>query len=140
VSDISTPSFIRRITCMVYEALLLIAVLFVAGFFFIYLTDYPQRPDLRPALQIFLLGVMAGYFAWFWNKSGQTLAMKTWRIRVENQNGGLLSFPNALLRFALALIGLALAGVGIWWALLDDDGQFLHDRILKSKLVSVAKP
>ena len=96
---------------MVYDALLLMAVYFIAGFLFIYLTNYPKHPELRPALQIYLFGVAAGYFAWFWHKFGQTLAMKTWRIRVENHNGQLLSFPNALLRFALAFIGLALAGV-----------------------------
>ena len=139
VPDATTPSLIRRLLCMVYESLLLIAVLFIAGFLFIYLTNYPQRPDLRPALQIFLSGVATGYFAWFWHKSGQTLAMKTWRVRVENQDGRLLSFPHALLRFALAFVGIALAGVAIWWALLDGEGQFLHDRLLKSRLVIVEK-
>ena len=124
---------------MVYDALLLMAVYFIAGFLFIYLTNYPKHPELRPALQIYLFGVAAGYFAWFWHKFGQTLAMKTWRIRVENHNGQLLSFPNALLRFALAFIGLALAGVSFWWALFDADGQFLHDRLLKSRLVTVEK-
>lgn len=124
---------------MAYEALLLLAIFFLAGFLFIYLTDYPWRPDLQPGLQIFLLGVAAGYFAWFWHKSGQTLAMKTWRIRVENQDGQLLSFSTALLRFTLALIGLVCAGVTIWWALLDEKGQFLHDRLLKSRLVIVGK-
>lgn len=135
--DITAPSFIRRIACMLYESVLLLAVLFNAGFLFIYLTNYPERSDLRPALQIFLASVAAGYFTWFWCKSGQTLAMKTWRIRLENQDGRLLSFPNTLLRFALAFVGVALAGVTIWWALLDDDGQFLHDRLLKSRLVMV---
>lgn len=124
---------------MVYEALLLLAVMFISGFLFIYFTNYPQHPALRPALQIFLLGVAAGYFAWFWYKSGQTLAMKTWRIKLENQDGRLVSFPNALLRFAVALTGLLLAGVSIWWALLDDDRQFLHDRLLKTRLVNVEK-
>lgn len=122
---------------MAYETLLLLAVWFIAGFLFIYLTNYPQRPNLRPALQIFLLGVTAGYFAWFWYKSGQTLAMKTWRVKVENQDGRLLSFRYALLRFALALLGITLAGATIWWALVDDDSQFLHDRLLKTRLVNV---
>ncbi len=122
---------------MVYESLLLIAVLFVAGSFFIFLTNYPQRPDLRPALQIFLVGVAAGYFAWFWYKSGQTLAMKTWHIKVESQDGRLLSFSDALLRFALAFVGNGLAGMTVWWALLDPDGQFLHDRLLRTRLVIV---
>jgi uncharacterized RDD family membrane protein YckC len=138
VPDVVTPGFIRRILCMIYEALLLFAVLFVAAFLFVYLTKYPQRPDLRPVLQIFLLGVTAGYFTWFWYKSGQTLAMKTWRIKLVNHDGQLLTFPNALLRFALALVGLLLAGVSIWWALFDHEGQFLHDRLLNSRLVTTA--
>jgi uncharacterized RDD family membrane protein YckC len=122
---------------MVYESLLLIAVWFVAGSIFIFLTDYSERPALRPALQIFLASVAAAYFAWFWYKSGQTLAMKTWHIKVENQDGRLLSFHGALLRFALAFVGNTLAGVTVWWALLDAEGQFLHDRLLKTRLVIV---
>ena len=47
------PSFIRRILCMIYDGLLLAAMLFIAGFAFIYLTDYPNHPGLRPLLQIF---------------------------------------------------------------------------------------
>ena len=120
---------------MFYDALLLVAVLFIAGFAFIYFTDYPHRQNLKPLLQLFLLGIIATYFCWFWCKSGQTLAMKTWRIRLIDRDAGLLSAPQALLRFGLALIGIGCGGVSIWWALVDRDKQFLHDRLTGSRLV-----
>ena len=131
------PSFIRRILCMIYDGLLLAAVLFIAGFAFIYLTDYPNHPGLRPLLQVFLLAIIATYFCGFWCKSGQTLAMKTWRIKLQNRDGGLLSPSQALLRFALAFAGFALGGLTIWWALFDREQQFLHDRLSGNRLVVV---
>ena len=133
------PSFIRRILCMIYDGLLLTAVLFVATFAFIYFSDYPNHPGLRPLLQFFLLTISAAYFCGFWRQSGQTLAMKTWRIKLQNRDGGLLSLSQALLRFVLALAGIALGGLTIWWALLDRERQFLHDRLSGNRLVVVAQ-
>ena len=40
---------------------------------------------------------------------------------------------NALLAFA----SLALTGVGIGWALVDRDGQFLHDRLAGTRLIQI---
>jgi uncharacterized RDD family membrane protein YckC len=65
--------------------------------------------------------------------------MKTWRIRLVNTDGASLSFRQVLLRFALALLGLLAGGVGFWWALVDRNGQFLHDRIVGSRLVRVPR-
>ncbi len=40
----------------------------------------------RHLLQAFLFVVFGVYFVWFWSK-GQTLAMKTWGIRVVDRLG-----------------------------------------------------
>ena len=135
----STPSLVRRILCMIYDALLLVAVVFIAGFAFIYATNFPRHPNLLPVFRIYLLGVMAAYFCWFWCKSGQTLAMKTWRIKLQNRNGQLLSIVQAPQRFVVALLGIALGGLSIWWALFDRDHQFLHDRLLGTRLIEIPK-
>ena len=124
---------------MIYDALLLVAMLFIAGFAFIYATNFPQHPNLLPVFRIYLLGVIAAYFCWFWCKSGQTLAMKTWRIKLQNRDGQLLSIVQAPQRFAVALLGIALGGLSIWWALFDRDHQFLHDRLLGTRLIEIAK-
>jgi uncharacterized RDD family membrane protein YckC len=124
---------------MFYESLLLTAVLFIAGFVFVSLTDYPHAPQLRPVYRIFLLGTIVGYFAWFWLHGGQTLAMKTWRLKLVPAEGKRLNFARACLRLALAAAGLALGGLSLAWALFDRDRQFLHDRLAGTRIVLTGK-
>jgi uncharacterized RDD family membrane protein YckC len=123
---------------MIYDALLLVAVIFIAGFAFNYATNFPQHPGLLPIFRLYLLAIIAAYFCWFWCKSGQTLAMKTWRIKLENPSGRLLSPLQGLIRFALALVGICLGGITILWALVDREKQFLHDRLMGNRLTIVA--
>jgi uncharacterized RDD family membrane protein YckC len=101
------------------------------------------------------------YFTWFWAR-GQTLAMKTWHIRVVDRHGRALSQGHALLRYLLSwlwfLPPLAIAGaldasgaeVGLltlgWvlvWALLSrfhSQRQFLHDALAGTRLVHHQPP
>jgi len=65
--------------------------------------------------------------------------MKTWRIRLVNPDGTRLTLGQAALRFVIALLGLLLAGFGFWWALFDRDRQFLHDRIVGTRLIRVPR-
>jgi uncharacterized RDD family membrane protein YckC len=122
---------------MVYELLLVTAVVFVASFLIIPVVGDLHAPWQRHLFQVYILGVLFAYFSAFWLRSGQTLAMKTWRIRLVSPDGAPLSLKQAALRFVLALLGLLLAGVGFWWALFDRDRQFLHDRVVGTRLVRV---
>lgn len=119
---------------MVYDGMLLLGVLFVTGFLFVALTHYTGQPQMRPFFQAYLVGVIAVYFFWFWLHGGQTLAMKTWRIRLETVDGGPLTLDRAMLRFAAAW--LCLLGIGVLWAFFDRDRQFLHDRLAGTRLVT----
>lgn len=131
--------FLVRIAAMIYESLLVTAVVFVAALPFLYLVGTAETGWMRHVFQLYLLGILFAYFSAFWLRSGQTLAMKTWRIRLVNADGGTLTFRQALLRFFLALLGLLLAGAGFWWALFDRDRQFLHDRIVGTRLIRVPR-
>ncbi len=139
IAPVPAP-FLARIAAMVYEALLVTAVIFVAALPFLYLVGNAETGWRHLAFQLYLLGVMFAYFSAFWLRSGQTLAMKTWRIRLVDLAGGTISLKQAALRFALALVGLMLAGAGFWWALFDRDRQFLHDRLARTRLVRVPRP
>lgn len=122
---------------MLYESLLLIAVIFLAGFLFVGLTQGSTSALARGVFQIYLLGVVASYFIWFWLRGGQTLAMKTWHLRLVSADGAPLTLRRAMLRFALALPGVLL-GVGLLWALFDRERQFLHDRLAGTKVILAA--
>ena len=115
--------------------MLLAAIVFAAGWIFLTIEQLLPRAVARPLLQLYLLGVCAVYFIYCWTHGGQTLPMKTWRIRVVTRSGGALSLSCAALRYVLALASIALAGGGYWWALFDRDGQFLHDRLAGTRLV-----
>lgn len=126
-----------RVAAMIYESLLVIAVLFVASFIVLPVVGDLHSGWQRHLFQAYLVVVLFAYFATFWRRSGQTLAMKTWRIRLDDRSGGRVSSRQALLRFALALAGALLAGAGFWWALFDRERQFFHDRVAGTRLVRV---
>ena len=124
-----TPGIARRLAGMLYEAVLLFAIAFFAGFAFHFASrGAPLEGVLRLAHQGLLCAVFAAYFLWCWLRGGQTLAMKAWRIRLVRATP-----RRALLRFALALL-LVPTGISLLWALFDRDGQFLHDRLAGTRL------
>lgn len=131
--------FLARIAAMIYESLLVTAVIFVASFIIIPVVGEMHAPWQRHLYQVYILGVLFAYFSAFWLRSGQTLAMKTWRIRLVTVDGSRLTLKQAALRFVLALLGLLLAGAGFWWALFDRDRQFFHDRIVGTRLIRVPR-
>jgi len=133
-----TPGIARRLASLAYDALIVLAVAFFAAFaFFFAAGGAPLEGWLLRAHQLFLAAVLAAYFLWCWLRGGQTLAMKTWRIRLVAKDGhGRLAPGAALLRFACALV-LVPSLIGIAWALVDRDRQFLHDRLAGSLLVPV---
>ncbi len=154
----ATPPLRRRLLSMTYESMLMFAVVFVAGYLFDALTQSRSGLTLRHPRQAWLFVVLGVYFVWFWTHGGQTLAMKTWRIRLAGQPGLPLTVGQAIARYLLLWIfvlptlsilfafdvqgwpAMAVLAVALllppFYALLDRDGQFLHDRLLGTRLVS----
>lgn len=120
---------------MFYEALVLAALLLLAG---LPLTLFARQLDpllTRPIIQAGSLLVTGFFFCWFWTHGGQTLPMKTWRIRLVAADGGTVSWSRAGARFLAAVITVPLAGIGLLWALVDPQRRFLHDRIANTRIV-----
>ena len=125
-----------RFASLGYEAILVVSVLFVAAYLFLALIQTARTPLLQLLFRLWLLAVLGLYFVYCWRHGGQTLAMKTWRIRVAHNDGSALSTRQASARFLLALCGLLLFGAGFWWGFVDRERQFLHDRLTGSRLYS----
>ena len=98
LAGLQAPALVRRMACWVYEGVLLFGVVWIAGYLFGTLSQTRNALDNRHALQAFLFVVFGIYFVWFWAK-GQTLAMKTWHIRLISAKGGAVSQARALLRY-----------------------------------------
>lgn len=122
---------------MIYESLLLVAVLFIASFVFHLIFRDTSSLFFRPAFQLYLLLVAGTYFTWFWTHGGQTLPMQTWKFRVISVDGNRLTLKQAVARYLFAVIGIFFFGCGIIWALFDRDRQFLHDRLAGTRIVKL---
>jgi uncharacterized RDD family membrane protein YckC len=129
------PSLLRRTVCALYETLLLTAVLFFAALPVVVLTNQIRGNWVRPAFQVYLVLVAAVYFVFFWAHGGQTLAMKTWGIRLAGGGNGPPGVRQAFVRYLFALIGIMAGGLGFLWALWDREGLFLHDRLAGTRLI-----
>ncbi|MDH0682004.1 RDD family protein [Achromobacter animicus] len=153
-----TPNRLRRFACMMYEAVLLFGVVFLAGYLLDTLTQSRNALELRAARQAWLFVAIGAYFVLCWRRRGQTLPMKTWNIRLVDRHGNTPSTGLLIVRYILAW-PLVLAGAAVvwgaalatgWpsvdmfivaapfaifiWSWFDPDGQFLHDRILGTRL------
>ena len=111
------------------------AILMVAAFPFVFAFDGFRSPLMRLLFQFYLLFVVGAYFVWFWIHGGQTLPMKTWRLKLITAEGTPPGFGQATVRYLFAVAGLTLAGLGFLWAAADRDHQFLHDRLAGTKIV-----
>ncbi len=153
------PHLARRMACWLYEGMLLFGVVFIAGYLFGTLSQTRHALNNRHALQAFLFVVFGIYFTWFWAK-GQTLAMKTWDIRLVTASGNPVSQQRALLRYVASWAWLLppLAASALWrlsggessvivlgwvavWAVLSrfhPQRQFWHDAWAGTRLISSA--
>ena len=131
-----TAGLARRLGSLCYELLLLTAILFISGWTFLVFTRTLDPALARPLLQLWLLAVTAGYFVYCWTHSGQTLPMKTWRMRLAAADGSIIGVRHGVYRFVFALVSVSLCGLGFLWALFDRDRQFLHDRLAGTRIVS----
>jgi uncharacterized RDD family membrane protein YckC len=152
------PGIFRRLASMLYEGVLLFGVVMIAGFLYANVTQQRHALVGTHGLQAFLFVVLGVYFAWFWSHGGQTVAMKTWQIRVVRHDGRPLSLGRAAVRYlaswlwflpGLAVAGLSglrggwpisavlLANVGVYAVLarLHPSRQFLHDLLCGTRLV-----
>lgn len=157
----AVPSLRRRLACLVYESILLFAILMIASLVYSITTQQRHALQGRTLGMVFLFAVLALYFVWCWRRGGQTLAMQTWQIRLVRDDGGTPSLAQALARYACgyvwvlpplalaALNGVDTLGAGGTFAIvaawvlgyalssrLHPQRQFWHDALCRTRLVT----
>lgn len=128
----------RRLGSLLYESLVVFAVLLIGFWLPQTLLAGAGISFSARMLWVHVLVLLLAYFTWFWLNGGQTLPMKTWKLRIANPDGSPLRPMQAVLRYLAAWPSILLFGIGILWALIDRDRQFLHDRIAGSRIISDA--
>ena len=142
--------FRRRLASWVYDFLIAIAVYMTAGaVFFLLIVLFmhfglislqghkhvidaiSQTPWLMWLNEFWKLAWVSYFFIFFWAKSGQTLGMKAWRLRVQNQDGSLIDKKTGLKRLLPTCLGL-----GNLLVLVDRKNKLsLQDRLTNTEVV-----
>lgn len=153
------PRLRRRMASFLYEGVLLFAVVMIAGLFYGIVTRQTHALIGTGGLRAFLFAVLAVYFIFFWTRTGQTLAMQTWRIRLVTQEGQPVRPLRAFCRYLLAWLwfvpalavlwvsgvkggwassGVLLMGMAAYACLswLHPQRQFWHDALCGTRLIS----
>ncbi len=128
----------RRLAALLYDSLLLLAVLFIATAILLPLTDGVAFSH-NPFLTTYLLFISFFFYSWFWMHGGQTLGMRSWKLQLRNINPGPITLWQALLRFMVAIPSLLLLGTGYLWMLIDRDKLTWHDRYSETRIVQLDK-
>jgi uncharacterized RDD family membrane protein YckC len=139
-----TAGVLRRFGAMLYDLLLVVALLFIVTALFLPFTGGEAiTPDRSGALELVyravLLLVVVLFFCLFWTWRGQTLGMLAWRLRVERNDGRFLTWRDALVRFGGACVSLAALGLGYFWIWIDRDKLAWHDRWSGTRVVLLPK-
>jgi len=120
---------------MVYETLIVLAVVLFAGLVFYGVVNSRLQGGIRHLFQLYLFLVLAVYFVVCWSHGGRTLPMQTWKMRMVRSDGMSIGIGQAMLRYVLAWFSLLSLGAGFLWAFFDRDRQFLHDRLAGTRIV-----
>lgn len=136
-----TPGLLRRLAAILYDSLLLFGLLLLASMMVTLpvgilageaaANTLPENPWFR----LWLALVPPAFFLLFWLKGGQTLGMRSWRLRVVRDDGAPLRRADALKRLFWSLLSWLPLGLGYLWVLADRDRLAWHDRLSGTRLV-----
>jgi uncharacterized RDD family membrane protein YckC len=144
-SQLQAPGLVRRLAAILYDGLLLIALLVVASALvtvpvgLIFGQAAAEGLGANPLFILWLQLVPLLFFAWFWHRGGQTIGMRAWRLRLVSQEGAPVTLGRAALRFFAALLSWIPLGLGFLWALVDPERLTWHDRLSGTRLVLLPK-
>jgi uncharacterized RDD family membrane protein YckC len=138
-----SPSLLRRLTAMLYDSFLVIALVAVVNGLALGLVVKVSGGDQQllgaHVVQAVTVLCIVSFFTLFWRKNGQTLGMQAWRIKVVDSQGRPPNALKAILRCFGASLSAACLGLGYLWCLVDRNGRYWHDYLSGTELVLLPK-
>lgn len=132
------PGFLRRLGAQIYDALLLLAVWFLATAIALPFNHGQAFTSSQWFFPFYLLTVSLVFYVWFWTHGGQTLGMRAWKIKVLNTEFQAISWQQAVMRFFAAGISWLFFGLGFVWVVMDRQGLAWHDKLSATRLVQLS--
>ena len=149
--EFASPGLLRIFASMVYDSLLLAAISIAYGALVVGISvavmgqpEAGHRIEWAPPAKLLItlgwLLILIFFYIYFWQKFGQTLGMKTWRIQVvDAQTNQLMSRSQAYKRSLTALFSLVFFGMGYWLSFIHPQRRLMHDLTSGTRLILLKK-
>lgn len=128
---------LRRLAAVLYDSIVVLGLLLIATVPVVVIAGGAMEQSLafRIGLRIYLLAVAFAFFGGFWRFGGQTIGMRSWRIRVVGVDGTRVGWREAAIRFGVAILSWAALGLGFLWSLIDRERRTWHDVASGTRLI-----
>ncbi len=133
-------SVFRRLAALVYDAFIVFSLAILATAFALILNEGQSFQNVQYLFLSYLFIVIASFLTWFWQRSGQTLGMLSWKIKVVQSDLRPLTWRKAWMRLLIAIPFSLLFGITWLWCFFDKQKQSLHDRICGTQVIHYAQP
>jgi uncharacterized RDD family membrane protein YckC len=130
----TNASLARRFGAIIYDLLLLIALLMLGTLPFVAERGGESVDAGERAYQLVLFGITYLFFVGFWSFRGRTLGMQSWGLQLERMDGGKACTSALTIRFVAAILSWLPAGLGYWWQIWDKQNLTWHDHLSQTKL------
>jgi len=139
----TSPTLVRILASVLYDTLILLALFMLTGFVVVPINQLITGSEVFTAnwlMTLILYGVTFSYFYFSWRRGGQTIGMKSWRLRLQHrEEGKTLTQGQLVRRFLVAQLSWMLLGLGYLWQLLDKEKLTLHGRWSDTRLEVLPK-
>lgn len=144
-TDKPSPFLLRRLAAMLYDTLLVLPLIMLSVALAMGVSRLLTGDDSGNALDPNLVRVIAllttiGFFCAFWVKSGQTLGMQAWRIKLVDFEGREPGLARCVVRCLAAVLSATCFGLGYLWCLVDRRRRYWHDYLSGTEFILLPKP
>ncbi len=139
----------KRLFAMLYDSLLVLAIIMLGTALAIALRVWFSGADIAVndpdtaahglLFQAWLLFLGCGFFVYFWRRTGQTLGMQAWRLKICNSDGSLISIKQCFLRLLGGVLSWLCLGLGYWQIAFRSDGASWSDLLSDSRCAQLPK-
>ncbi len=134
----NSAGFLKRILALIYDSLLIAAIIIVASLLLVFINgEYPKPGTLLSVIQ-FLISILVGplFYSYFWlTNDGQTTGMQVWKIKLVSSNESKLNMKQTYLRCLISVISFLFIGIGYFWILFNKNNLSWSDIATKTRVV-----
>jgi len=133
----NSPSLFKYLAVIIYDLFLLFGLLLFITVIISFINNGNPPESNNISYKLFLLASIIFFYHYSWRKSGQTLGMKAWKVKLVTLDNKPITLGQSILRMTLGLANVVTIGLGYFWKYTNRSKLTLMDVLSKTKLITI---